>query len=298
IGETHAIEVDEHMRTSVEDIYAAGDCCETVNLVTGKRVWIPLATVANKQGRVAGANIAGRNLIFPGALGTAIAKIFDLTVARTGLTEREATEEGFEFFVSYVHPYSHATYYPGAERMTIKLIVEKNTERVLGAQIIGRKGVDRRIDVLATAIQSKMTAEDLFNLDLAYSPPFSSAKDPVNVAGAVADNILRGEVRVITPEELAERLRRGDFPFLLDVRNEKEVKKGMIKGAVNIPLDELEEKIDEIPKDREVICYCATGLRSYIACRKLMQRGFRDVKNLTGSWESWIYDEFKVFPEN
>ncbi|MDK2782200.1 MAG: hypothetical protein PWR13_1228, partial [Archaeoglobi archaeon] len=281
---------------SIEDIYAAGDCCETRNLVTGKRSYMPLATIANKQGRVAGANIAGRNLKFPGAVGTAIAKIFDLIAARTGLSEKEAKKEGFDVFVSYVHPYSHATYYPGAERMTIKLIVEKNSGRVLGAQIIGKKGVDRRIDVLATAIQSGMSAEDLFNLDLAYSPPFSSAKDPVNVSGAVADNVLRGEVKIITPKELAERLRRGESPLLLDVRSEKEVKKGMIKGALNIPLDELEERIDELPRDREIICYCATGLRSYIACRKLVQRGFRDVKNLTGSWESWIYDDLKVFP--
>jgi|Deesub1362A_J573_1020465.scaffolds.fasta_scaffold01394_17 NADPH-dependent 2,4-dienoyl-CoA reductase/sulfur reductase-like enzyme/rhodanese-related sulfurtransferase len=292
LGVTGAIEVDEHMRTSVEDIYAAGDCVETVNLITKRKVYNPVATLANKQGRVAGANIAGRSLRFPGTIGTAIAKVFDLNIARTGLSEKEAREAGFDIVVSYLHPYSHATYYPHSERMSIKLIVEKNSERILGAQIVGKRGVDKRIDVLSTAIIAGMKAEDLFNLDLAYSPPFSSAKDPVNVAGAVVDNILKGEVQTITPKELAERLSKGDSPFLLDVRSEKEVKKGRIRGAINIPLDELDKRLGEIPRDREIICYCATGLRSYIACRKLVQKGFKDVKNLSGSWESWIYEEF------
>jgi len=290
LGVTGAIEVDEFMRTGVEDIYAAGDCVETTHLVSKKKVYAPMATLANKQGRVAGANAAGRSLTFPGTVGTAIAKVLDLQIARTGLSEREAKEAGFDVFVSYVHPFSHATYYPGAQRLSIKLVVDRKSKRVLGAQIIGKDGVDKRIDVLSTAIAAGMKAEDLFNLDLAYSPPFSSAKDPVNVAGAVADNVLRGEVEITTPKELAERMRGGETPFILDVRSEREVGAGRIRGAVHIPLDELEERVGELPRNREIICYCATGLRSYVACRKLVQRGFR-AKNLTGSWESWIYED-------
>lgn len=294
IGDLGGIIVDEYMRTSDPDIYAAGDVVETVHRVTGKKVWVPLAGPANKQGRVAGANAAGGNLKFKGILGSTIVRVGKLVAARTGLSEKEARKEGISYFVSYTHSPDHAGYYPGSELMAVKIIGEQPTGRLLGAQIVGPKGVDKRIDVLATAIMAGMSVYDLEDLDLAYSPPFSSAKDPVNIAGFTAANIIRGEVAVMTARELAERINRGQAPLVIDVRTPGEYARGHIPHAVNMPLDSFRSKIDGLPKDRPMVLYCRIGYRSYVALRALDQRGFGRVYNLSGGFLTWEMSGYKV----
>lgn len=282
IGESGGMMVNEYQQTSDPNIYAAGDAVEIVHLVTGKPTRIPLAGPANKQGRVAGANAAGGNLTFPGAIGTAIVESLGMTAAKTGLSEREAQANGYDYFVSVTHPFDHADYYPGAEALHMKLIVEKITGRLLGAQIIGEQGVDKRIDVLATAISAKMNVEDLESLDLAYAPQFNSAKGPVIMAGFVAANILRGEVDTITGDELHKKLDAKDPIQLLDVRTQKEYQEVHIPQAWLIPIDELREHLEDLDPTKETIVYCRVGLRGYLACRILLQHGFQKVYNLTG----------------
>ncbi len=282
IGESGGIVVNEYQQTSDPNIYAAGDAVEIVHLVTGKPTRIPLAGPANKQGRVAGANAAGGHLTFPGAIGTAIVESLGMTAAKTGLSEREAQTHGYDYFVSVTHPFDHADYYPGAEALHMKLIVEKTTGRLLGAQIIGEQGVDKRIDVLATAISAKMSVEDLEHLDLAYAPQFSSAKGPVIMAGFVAANILRGEVSTINGEELLRKLEAKEPIQLLDVRTQNEFHEKHIPQARLVPVDELREHLDELDPTKETIVYCRVGLRGYLACRILLQHGFQKVYNLTG----------------
>jgi len=282
IGEYGGITVNEYQQTSDLNIYAAGDAVEVVHLVTGKPTRIPLAGPANKQGRVAGANVAGGELTFPGAIGTAIVESMGMTAAKTGLSEGEAKTRGFDYFVSVTHPLDHADYYPGAEALHMKLIVEKSTGRVLGAQVIGEQGVDKRIDVLATAITGKMTVEDLEDLDLAYAPQFNSAKGPVIMAGFVAANILRGEVNTITGEELNKKLEANEPIQLLDVRTQKEYHEKHIPQARLVPVDDLREHLDKLDSMKETIVYCRVGLRGYLASRILLQHGFQKVYNLTG----------------
>ncbi|MDT7042379.1 FAD-dependent oxidoreductase [Candidatus Nitronereus thalassa] len=282
IGESGGIVVNEYQQTIDPNIYAAGDAVEIVHLVTGKPARIPLAGPANKQGRVAGANAAGGHLKFPGAIGTAIVESLGMMAAKTGLSEREAQSQGFNFFVSVTHPLDHADYYPGAEALHMKLIVEKTTGRLLGAQIIGEQGVDKRIDVLATAISARMTVEGLEHLDLAYAPQFSSAKGPVIMAGFVAANILRGEVQTMTGEELQKKLAAKEPLQLLDVRTQAEFHETHIPQAWLIPVDELRDHLDDLDQTKETIVYCRVGLRGYQACRILLQHGFQKVYNLTG----------------
>ncbi len=282
IGESGGIVVNESQQTTDSNIYAAGDAVEIVHLVTGKPTRIPLAGPANKQGRVAGANAAGGQLTFPGAIGTAIVESLGMTAAKTGLSEREAQTHGYDYFVSVTHPFDHADYYPGAEALHMKLIVEKPTGRLLGAQIIGEQGVDKRIDVLATAISAKMSVEDLEHLDLAYAPQFSSAKGPVIMAGFVAANILRGEVASITGDELHKKLKANEPIQLLDVRTQNEFHEKHIPQARLVPVDELRDHLEELDLTKETIVYCRVGLRGYLACRILLQHGFRKVYNLTG----------------
>ena len=255
---------------------------ETTHLVTGRRTRIPLAGPANKQGRVAGANAAGGNLRFGGALGTAIVETMGIIAAKTGLAEKEAKAHGCDYFVSVTHPFDHAGYYPGAEQLHIKLTVEKDTGKLLGAQIVGEQGVDKRIDVLATALTAGLTVEDLEQLDLAYAPQFNSAKGPVIMAGFVAANTLRGEVQTITPDELNDRLSKNPELQLLDVRSWGEFEEGHLPGAQLIPLDHLREHLDDLDPQKETIVYCRVGLRGYLATRILLQHGFNHVSNLTG----------------
>ena len=290
IGPSGGIAVDEFMETSDPNIFAAGDCVETMNLVTGKPTLFPMGSAANKQGRAAGANAMGRRIAVKGFTGTVIVKVFDLAVAKTGLSESEAVSEGFSPLVTYVLSEDHAGYYPGAKGLQIKTVADRDTRRLLGAQVIGEQGVDKRIDVMATAIYNRMALDDLLQLDLAYAPPYSAARDPVIVAGAVGQNFYVGDWMPITPAELHHKMERGDDFLLVDTRTARELKKtGVIPGASHIPIDDLRDRISELDPDKETILYCAVGLRSYVANRLLAMKGFKKVRALTGGLYSWIY---------
>ena len=291
LGIRGSIAVDEHMRTSDEDIYAVGDAVQVKNFVTGDDALIALAGPANKQGRIAADNICGIESRFSGSQGSSVLKLFDLTVAGTGLTEVAARAAGIEAQHVVLSPASHATYYPGSSSMTMKVLFEAGTGRILGAQAIGMDGVDKRIDVLATAIRAHMDAADLTELDLAYAPPYSSAKDPVNMAGYLIENILEGRVeqvdwnRAIAPA--------GD-EVVLDTRTAGEYARGAVDGALHIPLDELREHLDELPRDKRLLVYCQSGLRSYVACRILAQHGFA-CANVAGGYG--FYQETRLDAE-
>ena len=284
IGETGGVWVDATMRTTNPDIYAAGDMVESLNLVTGKKVRIPLAGSANKQGRAAGACAAGGKLLFKGVLGTAIIKVGELTAARTGLNAREAALGGYDFECVYVPGFSNATYYPDAMPMILKLTVEKQSGRLLGAQGIGRKGVDKRIDVLATAIYSGLTVFDLENLDLAYAPPYSSAKDPVILGGMVAANMIRGEIEYVLPSDIPACKEAGDV--ILDVRSQEEYDDGHIDGAILMPVDEIRTRFAELDKTKSYVVYCGVGYRAYISCLFLKANGYK-VKNMSGGMRAY-----------
>lgn len=286
ISASGGISVNECQQTSDPHIYAAGDAVETTHLVTGKQARIPLAGPANKQGRVAGANAAGGDLQFHGALGTAIVESMGITAAKTGLTEHEAKTHGLKYFVSVTHPLDHAGYYPGAEALHMKLVVEQETGKLLGAQIVGEQGVDKRIDVLATALHANMKVQDLEQLDLAYAPQFNSAKGPVIMAGFVAANTLRGEVRTITGEELKKKLETNTSLQLLDVRTTDEYQEAHLPQAHLVPVDELRDYVQEFDPSQETVVYCRVGLRGYLAARILLQHGFTNVSNLTGGFLS------------
>jgi rhodanese-related sulfurtransferase len=280
IGVTGGVKTNGRMESSDPDIYAVGDAAETMHALTGARARIALAGPANRQGRIAGANAAGARLTYPGALGTSIVRVLDMTVGFTGLNTAQAAKAGFSFFTSLTRDHSHAHYYPGATPIMTKLIVEEGTGRLLGAQVMGEGGIDKRVDVLATAITGKMTVDDLENLDLAYSPPFGSANDPVNTAGFVAGHIVRGDIPTVAPETWQPN---GDF--LLDVRDADEIAElGKLKHAVNIPLGELRERLGELPHDRRIIVYCQKGQRGYLAACLLRGRGFESVANLRGGY--------------
>jgi NADPH-dependent 2,4-dienoyl-CoA reductase/sulfur reductase-like enzyme/rhodanese-related sulfurtransferase len=290
LGIRDTIVVNEHMQTSDPDIYAVGDVAQVINPLTGEPSFVPLAGPANKQGRIAADHICGRSSSYRGTQGTAIVKVFDLTVACTGLNHRQAQAAGISFHACIVHAHSHAGYYPGAQPLTIKLLFNAPDGKLLGAQVVGRGGVDKRIDVLATAIQGGMTVFDLEELELSYAPPYGSAKDPVNVAGFVAGNVLRGDVELITWEEVV-RLDPTQY-YVLDVRTLAEYERGHIPGSLHIPLDELRRRLPALPRDRRPVVVCQAGLRAYVACRILAQHGFRPL-NLTGGWETYRY---AVFP--
>lgn len=277
-----AIIVDEHMLTSEKDIYAVGDAVEITDFVTGQKGYIPLAGPANKQGRIAADNICGIDRTYKGTQGTGILKCFDLTVATTGITELKAKELNLNYEKSFTYSASHATYYPGALNMSIKIIFDRDNGRLLGAQIVGYDGTDKRIDVLASAIRANMTVYDLTELELAYAPPFSSAKDPVNMAGYVAENILTGLTKVVHWHDI------GTLPCdknvtLLDVRTKMEYSRGKIDGFINIPVDELRQNLDMLDKSKPVYVTCQIGLRGHIACRILSQNGF-ECYNLSGGY--------------
>lgn len=292
IGPSGGMVVDDRMRTSDPDVYACGDVVEVTNRITGKKVRLPLAGPANKEGRVAGANAAGGDMSFPGIVGTSIVKVCDFSAGKTGLSEREAREAGFDPLVSYTHPAHHAGYYPGAQPLDLKLVADRESGRILGAQIVGRQGVDKRIDVLATAIYAGMAVEDLEGLDLAYAPPYSSAKDPVIMAGFVAANEWRGEVQVVTCAEILRGSEWGESPRLLDVRTAGEYERGHLPGALNFPLDELRGSLERVPGDRHLVVYCGVGYRSYHACKILRHHGY-EVSNLSGGFTSWS----QAYPE-
>lgn len=275
LGVKDSIVVNERMETSAKDVYAVGDAVQIKNFVTGKDTLISLAGPANKQGRIAADNICGRDSRYKGGQGSSVIKIFGLTAASTGINERTAKSEGIDSDKVILSPMSHAGYYPGGRIMTMKVVFEKGTYRLLGAQIVGFEGVDKRIDVLATAIRAGMTATDLTELDLAYAPPYSSAKDPVNMAGFMAENIKNGLVEQWYYDDEPSLPRDGSVT-LLDVRTAEECRTGgTIKGFVNIPVDELRDRISEIAPDKPVYVICQSGLRSYIAARILAGYGLK-----------------------
>ncbi len=280
IGETGGVKTNGRLESSDPSIYAVGDAAETMHALTGARARIALAGPANRQGRIAGANAAGARLVYPGALGTSIVRILNMTAGFTGLNSAQARKAGFTFFTSLTRDPGHAHYYPGAKPVLIKILAEEGTGRLLGAQVLGEGGVDKRVDVLATAITGKMSVFDLENLDLAYSPPFSSANDPVNTTGFVAGHIARGDLASVAPETW-----QPDGEFLLDVRDPDEVtESGKLDGAVNIPLAQLRDRLAELPHDRRIVTYCQKGQRGYLAACALHGRGFADVANLRGGY--------------
>lgn len=285
LGERGGIVVNDYMQTSDPDIYALGDAAEIKNLVTGKPVMIPLAGPANKQGRIVANNIVfGNKSVYRGAMGTSIAKVFDLTVAAVGMNAKQLKKANIPYMESYTHGASHAGYYPGGAMLSVKILFEPDNGRLLGAQVVGQKGVDKRIEMLAQTIQRAGTVYDLAELEHAYAPPYASAKDPVNMAGFVAENILQGLCRIITWREVSSL---GEHVLKIDVRTPKEYQAGTIPGFVNIPLDELRNHLDELPKERPIVVTCAVGLRGYLASRILLQHGFTDVRNLSGGYRTW-----------
>jgi len=291
IGETGAIWVNERMETSVEGIYAAGDCAETTHLVTGKKVWVPLGSTANKQGRVAGVNVCGGNATFPGVMGTAIFKTFDFNVAKTGLNMREAEKEGFHPIQAIVRGYDRAHYYLGGKESILKVIADKETGRILGGQAIGEGPSDKFIDILTMALHGKMGCQELASVDLAYAPPFSPVLSPVIVAANVLMNKLEGRVTGIRAAEVREKLQTSKESFqVLDVRNQEEVEEKRIPHSIWIPLEELKKRVGELDKGKEIAVHCESGVRSYKACLKLRHDGFENVKNIDGGMLCWCYD--------
>ena len=289
LGERGGIAVDDHMRTNIPDIYAAGDIVESTHLVSGQKVRIPLAGSANKQGRIAGANAAGADMAFRGVLGTAIIKAGELCCARTGLSEKEAVALGLDYDVAFIPSSSNASYYPTASTLILKLVFEKGTGKILGCQGIGWKGVDKRVDVIATAIMGGLTVFDLEHLDLCYAPPFGSAKDPAILMGMVASNSLRGIEKLITPEKAVEQAAADPDTVILDVRTVEEYEDGHFDGAVNIPVDELRARMGELDKSKKYLVSCWVGGRAWNACNILAQNGF-DVTNVTGGFcAHWMW---------
>ena len=282
LGAKESIAVNDRMETSVKDIYAVGDAVELPHFVSGEPTLTNLAGPANRQGRIAADNICGLESRYDGSQGSAVVKLFDLTAACTGLSETAARKLGLSCESVILSPMSHAGYYPGAQPMTMKLVFEKGSLRILGAQIIGSEGVDKRIDVLATALRAKLSAAELVDLELAYAPPFSSAKDPVNLAGYMVENIAGGLVKQFHYEDV-EKLPRDGSVQLLDARTPREYSMGYAEGFVNIPVDELRSRLDELDVSKPVYVMCQSGLRSYIACRILSGKGF-DCYNFAGGY--------------
>ena len=282
LGIKGAIVVNDKMETSVPDIYAVGDAVQVKHTVTGNNAVISLAGPANKQGRIVADNICGLNSHYKGSMGSSVIKLFDMTVASTGLTEKTTKDAGIQYERVVLSPASHASYYPGAKVMTMKVVYEKSTLKILGAQIVGYDGVDKRLDVIATAISAGMKATELKDLDLAYAPPYSSAKDPVNMAGFMIENIESGIVKQFHYDEL-DKLPRDGSVTLLDTRTQGEYARGHVDGFINIPVDDLRENIDKLDKSKPVYVMCQSGLRSYISCRILSGEGI-DCYNFSGGY--------------
>ena len=285
VGPRGGIRVSDRLATSDPDIYAVGDAIEVEDFVSGEPAQIPLAGPANRQGRIAADNVFGRSAIYRGTQGTAIVGVFELSAAITGASEKALRRAKRPFRKIYIHPAHHAGYYPGAEAMTLKLLFDPKTGRILGAQAVGGAGVDKRIDVLAVAIQAGMTVFDLEEMELAYAPQYGSAKDPVNMAGFVAAGLLRGDHPQLDLETVlaAQGEQR---PLLVDVRTPQEFCQGHIPGAVNLPVDELRQRLDELPRDRQIAVYCQVGQRGYLATRILLQAGF-SAANIGGGYKTY-----------
>ncbi len=285
IGALGGIYTNAQMQTSDPFIYAVGDAIEEQDFVTGQSTLVPLAGPANRQGRMAADNMLGRSESYQGTQGTAICKIFDLAVASTGKNEKQLKRDGIEYEKVYVHTASHASYYPGAQIVSFKMLFDPKTGKILGAQAVGKDGVDKRIDVMAVAQRAGMTVEQLQHLELTYAPPYGSAKDVINQAAFVANNIIKGDS---TPIHFDQIDNLTDNQLLLDVRNPGELKNGYLEGAVNIPVDQLRERMDELPKDKEIVIYCQVGLRGNVAYRQLVNRGYK-ARNLIGGYRTYLF---------
>ena len=285
VGPRGGIRVNEHLQTADPDIYAVGDAIEVKDVISGDATQIPLAGPANRQGRIAADHVFGRSSRYRGTQGTAIVGIFDLTAAMTGSSEKLLRRSNRPFHKIYVHPAHHAGYYPGAKAMVIKLLFEPETGRILGAQAVGSDGVDKRIDILSVAIQAGMTVYDLEEMELAYSPQYGSAKDPINMAGFVASGLLRGDHPQIDVEKLLA-MPETERPYLVDVRTPQEFEQGAIPGAINIPVDDLRSRLSELPRDRQIAVYCQVGQRGYLATRILLQSGFKAM-NVGGGYKTY-----------
>ena len=290
LGPRGHIIVNDSLKTNLDNVYAVGDAIEVTDFINGHKTAIPLAGPANKQGRIAADNICGLGTTYKGTQGTSIIKVFGLTGAATGNNEKTLQRMNISYKVIYVHPNSHATYYPGATPLSLKLIFDE-TGKVLGAQAVGFDGVDKRIDDIATVIRFKGTVIDLTEMELAYAPPYSSAKDPVNMAGYVAENVLLELTKVFLPKDLKSR----DLSVtqLVDVRTEREHANGHIAGALLIPIDELRDRLDELDPKKEIWVYCQVGLRGYTASRILQQKGFK-VRNLTGGYKTYLMTTYQL----
>jgi len=292
IGPLGGLEVDDELRTSDPSIWAAGDMVEVVHKVSGRKVRVPLAGPANRQGRIAASNALGMGMKYRGALGTSVFKVFDGVAASAGLTETAAVAAGFEVGSAMIYKDNHASYYPGGEEMALKLVYDRGAGRLLGGQAFGGAGTEKRIDVLAVALQGRMTLDDLAELDLSYAPPFSSANDPVNLAAFVGQNDLSGYSPLETAAQLKAALAAaaagGEGAAVLDVRNRGEYEEGHLAGAVNIPLDELRFRLDEVPAGVRIHVHCRSGFRAHLALRILKQSGFDDAVNVSGGYLAMV----------
>ncbi|MBY7957208.1 FAD-dependent oxidoreductase [Vibrio fluvialis] len=286
IGELGGIDTNAHMQTSDPNIYAVGDAIEEKDFVTGQSTLVPLAGPANRQGRMAADNMLGRSETYQGTQGTAICKIFDLAVASTGKNEKQLKRAGNEYEKVYVHTASHASYYPGAEIVSFKMLFDPKSGKIFGAQAVGKDGIDKRIDVMAVAQRAGMTVEQLQHLELTYAPPYGSAKDVINQAAFVATNIMKGDAKAIHFDEIDSLT---DEQVLLDVRNPGELQNvGYLPGAINIPVDQLRQRMNELPKDKEIIIYCQVGLRGNVAYRQLVNNGYK-ARNLLGGYRTYLF---------
>jgi NADPH-dependent 2,4-dienoyl-CoA reductase/sulfur reductase-like enzyme/rhodanese-related sulfurtransferase len=285
IGPRGGIRVNEFLRTSDPEIYAVGDAIEIKDFISGDPAQVPLAGPANRQGRIAADNIFGRPVKYRGTQGTAIVGVFDRTAAMTGASEKVLRRDNRPFRKVYIHPAHHAGYYPGAESMTLKVLFHPDSGKLLGAQAVGGAGVDKRIDVLAVAIQAGMTVFDLEEMELAYAPQYGSAKDPINMAGFVAAGLLRGDHPQVDIETILAKP-PSERPYLLDVRTPSEFSAGHIDGAVNVPVDDLRSRLNEIPRNQEIAVYCQVGQRGYLATRILLQNGYR-AANIGGGYKTF-----------
>jgi NADPH-dependent 2,4-dienoyl-CoA reductase/sulfur reductase-like enzyme/rhodanese-related sulfurtransferase len=288
LGPSGGLLVDDRLRTSDPDVFAAGDMVEIEHRVSGKKVRVPLAGPANREGRIAATNALGGDARFRGAFGTTVVKVFEATAAMTGLTERAARDAGFDAGVAVIHKDHHAGYYPGAKELSLKLVYDRKTARLLGGQAFGHAGVEKRIDVLATALAGGLTLHDLAEVDLAYAPPYSSANDPVNLAAFIGENDLSGYSPLVTAAALAAELAGPRPPYLLDVRTLGEFTRAHVAGSVNLPVDELRFELGQLPRDRRIVVTCRSGFRAHLAVRILKENGFADVANLTGGFLSLV----------
>ena len=286
LGPTGALLVDDHLRTSDPSVFAAGDMVEVTHRVSGKRARVPLAGPANRQGRIAATNALGGDMRYHGVLGTSVVKVFEATAGMTGLSEKAAREAGLDVGVAVIHKDHHAGYYPGAQEVLLKVVYDRKTARLLGGQAFGHAGVDKRIDVLATALQGGLTLHDLAELDLAYAPPYSSANDPVNLVAMVGENDVSGHAPLLSAGQLRDALAGPTPPLLLDVRNPNEYERGHVVGARNVPVDELRFEHEGLPRDRRIAVVCKSGFRAHLALRILKGKGFADVVNVTGGMTS------------